>query len=135
MEWQSRAFHRGRPVVSRPSEHDPADDASESGRYELLNIFGTPTGEALSACAGEPLPAAPRGYSWRLVSVDEPLEVARRRVLAAERRIARQATLVLQMERRGQAAIVEIGRTLLHAMQASLQAAQNHVELLKAFPR
>jgi hypothetical protein len=121
--------------VPRPSDRDPTDLAPVSGRYELLNIFGTPTGEALNASAGEPLPAAPLGYSWRLVSVDEPLEVARRRVLAAERRIARQASLVLQMERRGEAAIAEIGRTLLRAMQGSLQAAHNHVELLKAFPR
>jgi hypothetical protein len=121
--------------VPRPFERDPADNAPVSGRYELLNIFGTPTGEALNASAGERLPGAPLGYSWRLVSVDEPLEVARRRVLAAERSVARQATLVLQMERRGEAAIAEVGRTLLHALQKSLQAAYNHVERLKAFPR
>jgi hypothetical protein len=122
-------------VVPRPSDHDPADTAPVSGRYELLNIFGTATGEALSAVAGERLPAAPLGYSWRLVSVDEPLEVARRRVLEAEQRIERQASLVRQMERRGEAVIAEIGRALLHSLQESLRAAHNYVELLKVLPR
>ena len=126
---------QGQTVVPRQSEHDPADAATASGRYELLNIFGTATGEALSVCEGERLPAAPLGHSWRLVSIDEPLEVARRRVLEAEKRIARQASLVQQMERRGEAAIAEIGRTLLRVLQESQQAARNHVELLKAFPR
>lgn len=116
------------------SEHDPNDAAPASGRYELLNVFGTATGEALRAIEGELLPAAPLGYKWRLVFVDEPLEVARRRVQEAEKRIARQASLVQQMERRGEAAIAEVGRSLLHAFQRSLRAAHNHVERLKAFP-
>jgi hypothetical protein len=126
---------QGPTVVPRQSDRDPADAAPVSGRYELLNIFGTATGEALSAGEGERLPAAPLGYSWRLISVDEPLEVARRRVLEAEQRVARQASLVQQMERRGEAVIAEVGRTLLHALQESLQAAHNYVELLKALPR
>jgi hypothetical protein len=120
--------------VPRRSEHDPTDDAPASGRYELLNVFGTATGEAVSAGEGERLPAVPRGYCWRLVAVDEPLEVARRRVLEAERRIARQAALVRQMERNGEAATVEIGRSLLHALQVSLQAARTYFERLRAFP-
>jgi hypothetical protein len=131
---QSRVFRREKTVVPRRSEHDPTDDAPTSGRYELLNIFGTATGEAVSAGEGERLPAVPRGYSWRLVAVDEPLEVARRHVLEMERRIARQATLVRQMERNGEAVTVEIGRSLLRAFQASLEAARTYVERLGAFP-
>jgi hypothetical protein len=126
---------REKTAVPAPSEHAPNDAAPASGRYELLNVFGTATGEALRAIEGERLPAAPLGYKWRLVSVDEPLEVARRRVLEAEKRIAGQASLVQQMERRGEAAIAELGRSLLHAFQESLQAARSHVERLKAFPR
>jgi hypothetical protein len=124
----------GKTAVPTSSELAPNDAAPASGRYELLNVFGTATGEALRAIEGERLPAAPLGYKWRLVSVDEPLEVARRRVLEAEKRIARQASLVQQMERRGEAAIAEVGRSLLHAFQESLQAARRHVERLKAFP-
>jgi hypothetical protein len=121
--------------VPRPSEHDPNEAAPASGRYELLNVFGTATGEELRANEGERLPAAPLGFKWRLVSVDEPLEVARRRVHEAEKRVARQASLVQQMERRGEAVIVEIGRSLLHALQVSLNATHKYVERLKELPR
>ena len=124
---------KGRANVLLPFEYAPNDNAPASGRYELLNIFGTPTDEGVSVSEGEPLPAAPLGYSWRLVANDEPLEVARRRVLEAEERIARQETLVQQMERRGNAEIAKIGRSLLHAFHDSLQAAHNYVERLKAF--
>jgi hypothetical protein len=120
--------------VLRRSEHTPTDHASASGRYELLNVFGTPTGEAVSVSEGERLPAAPRSYTWRLVANDEPLEVARRRVLEAEKRVARQETLVQLTERRGHAEIAKIGRSLLRAFQDSLQAGNNYVEHLKAFP-
>jgi hypothetical protein len=61
-------LRNGKTVVLRQFEVDPTDD----GRYELLNVFGTATGEAVSAMEGERLPAAPRGYSWRRVAVDEP---------------------------------------------------------------
>jgi hypothetical protein len=124
----------GETVVPRRSEYDPTDDAPASGRYELLNIFGTATGEVVSASKGEPLPAAPLAYCWRLVAIDEPLEVARRRVLEVEKRIERQVVLVRQMEHRGHAEIAKIGRDMLHALRVSLQVAQSYVERLKAFP-
>ena len=88
---------KGRANVLLPFEYAPNDNAPASGRYELLNISGTPTHEAISASEGERLPAAPLGYSWRLVAND--VEVARRRVLEAEERIARQETLVQQRRR------------------------------------
>jgi hypothetical protein len=127
-------FLKGKAAVLRRSEHTPTDNAPASGRYELLNVFGTPTGEAVSISEGERLPAAPRSYTWRLVAVDEPLEVARRRVLEAEKRVARQESLVQLMERRDHAEIAKIGRSLLRAFQDSLQAANNYVERLRAFP-
>lgn len=116
-------------------EHDPKDDAPASGRYELLNVFGTGTGETVSAGEGEQLPGAPLGYRWRLVAGDEPLEVARRRILEAEQRVARQESLIQQMERRGQAEIAKIGRNLLRALEESLLAAHDYVERLKQVPR
>jgi Resolvase, N terminal domain len=100
---------KGMAAVLRRFELDPTDDAPASGRYELLNIFGTPTSEAVSASEGERLPAAPLGYTWRLIAVDEPLEVARRRVLEAEKRVARQESLVEEME---------LGRSVLHVASA-----------------
>ena len=39
---------KGKADVLERSEHTPTDDAPTSGRYELLNVFGTPTGEAVS---------------------------------------------------------------------------------------
>jgi hypothetical protein len=131
---QSHAIYWEKPVVPRRSEHDPTDDPPASGRYELLNIFGTATGEAVFASEGERLSGAPLGYSWRLVAVDEPLEVARLRVLDVEKRIERQEFLVRQMERRGHVELVEIGRGVLRGLQGSLQAANNYLEHLRAFP-
>jgi hypothetical protein len=121
--------------VLRRSEYDPRDVAPASGRYELLNIFGTATDEAVAASEGDRLPAIPRGYSWRQVAADEPLEVARRRVLEAEKRIERQVVLVRQIERNGEVVIANIGRSLLRALRASHRAAQHYVERLKNFPR
>jgi hypothetical protein len=118
--------------VLRQSEHAPTDDVPTSGRYELLNVFGTATGEVLYASQGERLPAAPRSYTWRLVAIDEPLEVARRRVLEAEKGITRQESLVQQRERGGHVEIAKLGRDMLRALQGSLQAANNYVKRLKA---
>jgi hypothetical protein len=120
--------------VAKRTEHDPNDDVPAAGRYELLNVFGTPTGETAGAGEGERLPPAPRGFRWRLVAEDEPLDVARRRVAEAERRVARQESLIEQMERQGRPEIAEIGRTLLRALRASLRAAQDHVERLREHP-
>jgi hypothetical protein len=117
------------------TEHDPNDDAPASGRYELLNVFGTPTGETAGAGKGERLPRAPVGYRWRLVAVYEPLEVARRRVLEAEKRIARQESLIQRMERGGHAEIAKLGWTLLRALKASLRAAHAYIERLEELPR
>ena len=124
-----------RTVVPRHFEYDPMDHVPVSGRYELLNVFGTATGEAVSAMEGDRLPGAPRGYSWRQVAVDEPLELARRRVLEAAKRIDRQTALVRQMERNGEAAIADVARSLLRALEGAHQAAHNYVDRLKAFPR
>jgi hypothetical protein len=43
--------------MTEPSEHDP-------GEYEMLNIFGSPTGIRINLMHGHPFPAAPRGYRW-----------------------------------------------------------------------
>ena len=106
--------------MPRRSEHDPADDAPPSGRYELLNTFDTPAGGSASATEGERLPAVPPGYSWRLVAVDEPLELARPCVLVAEKRISRPESLVRQMEHRGHVEIAKVGRDTLRVFQGTI---------------
>jgi hypothetical protein len=49
------------------AEQYPTDRALASGRYELLNVFGTPTGEIVRVREGDRLPASAIGYKWRLV--------------------------------------------------------------------
>ena len=129
---KSRTLKEKADVLRQP-EHAPTEDVPTSGRYELLNVFGTATGEVLYASEGERLPAAPRSYTWRLVAIDEPLEVARRRVLEAEKGITRQESLVQRRERGGHVEIAKLGRDMLRALQGSLQAANNYVKRLKAF--
>jgi hypothetical protein len=46
-------------------EHQPGSNAPATGRYEQLNVFGTPTGRLAHVREGEQLPSAPRGFTWR----------------------------------------------------------------------
>jgi hypothetical protein len=48
--------------------HLPGEPASWEGSYQEVNVFGTPTGQTVRARRGESLPAAPRGYTWRLAT-------------------------------------------------------------------
>jgi hypothetical protein len=64
--WHGQSLDRKTAMARRP-EHDPTDKASASGHYELLNIFGTPTGERVAVRKGDRLPASALGYRWRLV--------------------------------------------------------------------
>jgi hypothetical protein len=49
------------------SEHAAGSQAPVTGDYELLNVFGSPTGDNIAAAQGDLLPPTPRGYSWRLI--------------------------------------------------------------------
>ncbi len=53
-------------------EYRPGELAPVSGQYEELNVLGARTGKIHSAQAGEPLPTAPRGFSWRLSGLEPP---------------------------------------------------------------
>ncbi len=53
-------------LMSPALDHSPGDLAPETGHYEEHNIFGTPSGRIVHANEGEPLPFAPRGFTWRL---------------------------------------------------------------------
>lgn len=52
-----------------PSSRDrsPGEPAPSSGVYAEINVLGTPTGLTISVAQGAALPAAPRGFVWRLV--------------------------------------------------------------------
>jgi hypothetical protein len=48
-------------------EHRPGAHVAATGRYEELNIFGTPTGRVEHVRQGERLPRGPLGFTWRPV--------------------------------------------------------------------
>jgi len=50
-----------------PDEHLPGAPARYSGRYDELNVLGTPTGLSIAANKGDALPSLPRGFTWRHV--------------------------------------------------------------------
>jgi hypothetical protein len=52
-------------------EHQPCDLAPATDHYEELNIFGARTGKVAHVVAGEPLPKAPRGFTWRRTGREE----------------------------------------------------------------
>lgn len=71
------------------SEYQPGGCAPDTGEYEELNVFGTPTGRIAAVEKDEQLPATARGFSWRPLR-DRP--VAEIRASATEyRRIAETA--------------------------------------------
>jgi hypothetical protein len=45
----------------------PGEPAPLAGRYQQLNIFGSRTATTVHVQRGEPLPAAPRSFTWRLL--------------------------------------------------------------------
>jgi hypothetical protein len=54
--------------MAERQEHQPGTEAPATGRYEQLNVFGTPTGRLANVHEGERLPSAPRGFTWRQVA-------------------------------------------------------------------
>jgi hypothetical protein len=61
--------HFGRPALDA-AHCQPGEPAPETGWYQLLNVFGTPTGERVFIEIGTPSPDAPRGHEWQLISQD-----------------------------------------------------------------
>jgi len=45
--------------------YDPRRPAPHTGMFEEVNIYGVITGAAAYVEQGEPLPGAPRGFTWR----------------------------------------------------------------------
>jgi hypothetical protein len=53
--------------MARRTEHAPGETAPTAGTYELLSVFGSPTGVRVDLQHGHPMPEAPRGHTWTLV--------------------------------------------------------------------
>ena len=54
--------------MAERQEHQPGSHAPATGHYEELNVFGMRTGKVEHVQEGEPLPIAPRGFTWRPVA-------------------------------------------------------------------
>ncbi|HEY2619687.1 MAG TPA: hypothetical protein VGI78_20265 [Acetobacteraceae bacterium] len=52
-------------------EYPPGMRAPSAGTYEQRNVLGTPTGVRVTVAQGDVLPAAPRGFTWRMVDASE----------------------------------------------------------------
>jgi hypothetical protein len=48
-------------------DYAPGTAAPQTGLYEGLNIFGSPSGSRVWVAEGDRFPAAPVGFKWRLV--------------------------------------------------------------------
>jgi hypothetical protein len=48
-------------------EYPPRMVAPSAGIYEQHNVLGASTGVRITVARGEILPAAPRGFTWRMV--------------------------------------------------------------------
>jgi hypothetical protein len=59
-------------------EQAGGEPASRTGPYKELNVLGTPTGRIVFMTAGEELPPAPRGFSWRPLAERAPAELRAR---------------------------------------------------------
>jgi hypothetical protein len=46
-------------------EYLPGDRAPATGYFEQLNVFGSSAGKVVHVSKDAPLPAAPRGFTWR----------------------------------------------------------------------
>ena len=53
--------------MSDEEEHQPGDRAPATAHYEELSVFGTQTVPLSMSAIGEPLPAAPRSFTWRRI--------------------------------------------------------------------
>jgi hypothetical protein len=135
-------------IKLRRDEVAPGETASASGWYELLNVFGTPTGERMFIKDGHPSPKAPLGHTWQLEflprsgtamaanqSETTPLATARRHVREAEVRLAQQEAKVAQLESKNQPAAAALANSVLETMRKSLDLMKHHLRHLEeTFP-
>ena len=56
--------------MSDQYEIAPGAPAPVSGIFELLNVLGSPTGTQVLRLAGDALPPAPVGWTWRRIEGD-----------------------------------------------------------------
>ena len=49
-------------------EYQPGGRVPRRGRYQEVNVLGTPTGKVALMMEGDEFPDAPNGFGWRLLS-------------------------------------------------------------------
>jgi hypothetical protein len=54
--------------VPEPYDLRPGEPAPVAGSYRMFNVFGLATRLTVTVAQGAPLPPAPHGYSWWLVT-------------------------------------------------------------------
>ena len=59
----------------RHDEFQGGEAAPNCDAYELLNVFGTPTGQVVVVVKGETFPAVPRGYTYRSLATHSAAEL------------------------------------------------------------
>jgi hypothetical protein len=52
-------------------EYPAGTPAPSAGAYEQRNVMGTPTGVRVTVAQGELLPAAPRGFTWKMIEAGD----------------------------------------------------------------
>jgi hypothetical protein len=57
-------------------EYAPGEAAPASGTYEQRNVLGSATGSRITVAKGQPLPKAPRGFTWSVVDITSDREAA-----------------------------------------------------------
>jgi hypothetical protein len=83
-------------TIMTTDEHPPHSAAPNTGLFEEHNIFGAPTGVVAFVTEGEPLPGAPRNFTWRSLA-DHSIEELRGRA-AGYRTMAAEARTTLAKE-------------------------------------
>ena len=48
-------------------EYPPGMQAPVAGTFEQRSVLGSATGVRVTVARGEPLPRAPRGFTWRII--------------------------------------------------------------------
>jgi hypothetical protein len=49
-------------------EYPPGIQAPVGGTFEQRSVLGSPTGVRVTVARGEPLPNAPRGFTWSIIN-------------------------------------------------------------------
>jgi hypothetical protein len=114
--------------------HVPGEPAPATGDYEQQGVFGAATGVRVTVPAGQPLPAAPIGFTWTLARIPgaatpgaSPPRRQGQHTEPAARQLRAEAELYRRMAARAQTATA---RNELEALALRLEAAAAELEAM-----